>query len=282
MSIAAEAFWPRAQIDADYTARACTSAEDFTRIIADYARLSDPAKDLPGTTLNLPYDAGSAETLNLFNAGDNRPVFLFIHGGYWRALSKEHSAFMAPMLAAKGIALAVPDYTLAPGASLSEITRQARAALAFLWHHAAELGLDRGRIVVGGSSAGGHLAAALAMPGWQGGFGLPGDAVHAALPISGVFELAPLAASHVQDWMQFSAPEVEALSPLRHTAGTCRSIVVVAERETAGFHRQGRAYSRAFGAPLLTVPGRNHFDVILDLTRPETALSQALSGLLTD
>jgi len=42
------------------------------------------------------------------------------------------------------------------------------------------------------------------------------------------------------------------------------------------------AYSRAIGAPLLTVPGRNHFDVILDLTRPETELSQALGALLND
>tara|TARA_R110002110_G_scaffold25867_5_gene95575 strand:+ start:4376 stop:5224 length:849 start_codon:yes stop_codon:yes gene_type:complete len=281
MDIAAEALWPRARIDADYTARACTSEDDFTRIIADYARLSDPAKDLPGATLDLPYDAGSSETLNLFNAGENRPVFLFIHGGYWRALSKEHSAFMAPMLAAKGMALAVPDYTLAPAANLTEITRQMRAALAFLWRHATELGLDRRRIVVGGSSAGGHLAAALAMPGWQGGFGLPEDAVHAALPISGLFELAPLAASHVQDWMRFSEAEVQALSPLRHAAGTRRSVVAAAARETAGFHRQSLAYSKAIGAPLLTVPGRNHFDVILDLAQPDTTLSQALLGLLT-
>lgn len=280
MGLAAEALWPRDRLDADYTARNCTTEADFTRIIADYARLSGKAETSLGGRLNLRYDKGSAETLNLFGAGDNRPVFLFIHGGYWRALSKEHSAFMAPMLAAQGIATAVPDYTLAPAVSLAEITRQMRQALAFLWHNAPELGLDRSRIFVGGSSAGGHLAAMLAMVGWQRDFGLPGSAVRGAMPISGLYDLAPIAASHVQEWMNLSDRDVRALSPLRHIAGTARSIIAVAEHEVSGFHRQSAAYATALGVSLLTVPGRNHFDVILDLTKPDTALSKALLGLI--
>lgn len=269
----------RSQLDADYTAKNCTSPEDFTRIIGEYASRSIAATALPGTHLNIAYDPASDARLDLFNAGDNRPVFVFIHGGYWRALSKEHSAFMAPMLAKHGIATAVPDYTLAPAASLTEITRQMRAAFAHLWHNSATLGIDRNRIVISGSSAGGHLAAALAMPGWQQGFGLPDTAVHAAYPISGLFELAPIAASHVQDWMHLTPEETETLSPIRHAKGSVRSHVVVAEHETAGFHRQSAAYARAIDAPLYTVPGRNHFDVILDLTDDQTTLSKTLLAL---
>jgi arylformamidase len=279
MPLRDEATLPRAQLDADYTARDCTTHEDFVRIIGDYAAQSKPALSLPGTTLGLPYDAESAETLDLFNAGENRPVLLFIHGGYWRALSKGHSAFMAPMLAAHGVATAVPDYTLSPHASLTEITRQMRAALAYLWHNAERLGIDRKRIVIAGSSAGGHLAATLAMPGWQAGFDLPHTAVHACYPISGLFELAPIAASHVQDWLVLSTVEVETLSPLRHSKGTVKTLVAVAEHEVPGFHRQSTAYADALGAPLVTIPARNHFDVILDLMQPDTALSQGLLGL---
>lgn len=283
MKIAEEANLPRAQIDVDYTARLCVSEAEFSRIIAAYADLSRPAATLPGTTLNLGYDDQCAETLDLYGAGAGvgagRPVFLFIHGGYWRALSKAHSAFMAPMLAQHGIATAVPDYTLAPQASLGEITRQMRAALAFLWHNAGQLGIDRSKIIVGGSSAGGHLAAALAMQGWQADFGLPQDAVHAALPISGLFDLAPIAASHVQDWMHLTPSDVAALSPLRHCDGTIRSHIVVAETETAGFHRQSATYAQALNAPLTTVEGRNHFDVILDLTQADSPLSRTLLGL---
>ncbi|MFN4170891.1 MAG: alpha/beta hydrolase [Pseudorhodobacter sp.] len=275
-----EGNWPRARLDADYTARDCVSAADFTRIIADYAALSAPARDLPGTRLDIAYDGASGERMDLYGVGQNGGIVLFLHGGYWRALSKGHSAFVAPMLAARGIATAVPDYTLAPGASLTEITRQMRAAFAHVWHNAEGLGIDPRRIVVSGSSAGGHLAAALAMPGWQVEFGLPDEAVHSAMPISGLFELAPIAASHVQDWMALSPAEVAALSPARHVAGTARSLVVLAEAETEGFRRQSAAYAESLGAECLTVPGRNHFDVVLDLVDGESLLSRRLLGLV--
>jgi len=281
MALRDEAALPRAQLDADYTARNCTTPDEFSRIIAAYATHSKAALTLPGTTLNLRYDADSTQTLDLYNAGENCPVLVFIHGGYWRALSKEHSAFMAPMLAAHGIATAVPDYALAPDASLSEITRQMRAAIAHLWQNAAALGINRDRIVVAGSSAGGHLAAALAMPGWHKEFDLPDTAVHACFPISGLFELAPIAASHVQDWLNLTQAEVEALSPLRHSLGTTRSLIALAAQETPGFHRQSSAYAAALNAPLITILARNHFDVILDLMQPNTRLSTALLGLFT-
>ncbi|ADZ70298.1 alpha/beta hydrolase [Polymorphum gilvum] len=279
--LAAEGAWPRERVDADYTARACVDAATFERIIGAYAELSRAARALPGSRCDLVYDETSGERLDLFGTapGEARPVFVFIHGGYWRALSKEHSAFMAPMLAGRGIATAVPDYTLAPKASLTEIVRQMRAALAYLWHNAADLGIDRDRIVVGGSSAGGHLAGALMMTGWQAAFGLPAQPLKAGLPISGLFELAPIAASYVQEWMSLTAEEVERLSPLRHPAGAPRSVVAVAATETAGFHRQTRAYAQAIGAPELTVPGRNHFDIVLDLRDADTALARALLGL---
>ncbi len=276
-----EGGWPRERLDADYTARDCVGADDFARIIADYAALSVPALDLPGTRAAIAYDAASDERMDVFGAGQGGAAFLFIHGGYWRALSRGHSAFMAPMLAAHGIATAVPDYTLAPAASLTEITRQMRSAFAHLWHNAGDLGIDRRRIVVGGSSAGGHLAAVLAMPGWQAEYDLPPDAVHAALPVSGLFDLAPIAASHVQDWMALTPEEVQALSPARHIAGTVRSIIALAEGETAGFTRQSAAYAAALGAECLTIPARNHFDVILDLADADSLLSRRLLGLLT-
>jgi arylformamidase len=250
--------------------------------VGDYARLSAPARDLPGARLGLRYDAGSAEVLDLYGTapGQARPCVMFIHGGYWRALSRADSAFLAPMLAARGIACAVPDYTLAPAVGISEIVRQMRAALAFLWHGAAALGIDRRCIVVTGSSAGGHLAAALAMPGWQAGLGLPPGVPAAALPVSGLFDLAPLAACHVQDWMRFTPAEVADCSPLRHVAGTAPMTVALAGVETAGFIRQSAAYAAALGGGALTIAGRNHFDVILDLCDAGTALSRALLALV--
>lgn len=283
MDLAAEGLWDRARLDADYTARATVSAEDFARIIGDYAEASKAAWALPHPRAGLRYDPASAEVMDLFGTvpGARRPAVLFIHGGYWRALSRHHSAFLAPMLAGQGVATAVPDYTLAPAASLSEITRQMRAALAYLWANGPDLGIDRERIVVAGSSAGGHLAAALAMPGWQADFGLPERPVHGLLPISGLFDLAPLAASHIDGWMRFTPAEIADLSPIRRLpAPPVPTVVALGGHEAAGFGRNARAYAQAVGAPVLSVAGRNHFDVILDLCAPQTELSQALLGLV--
>jgi arylformamidase len=280
--LAAEAGWPRERLDADYTARACVGDAERDRIIGEYARLSQAAHALPEASRGLRYDAGSAEALDLFGTGPGqaRPCFVFIHGGYWRALSKDASAFMAPMLAARGIACAVPDYTLAPAVGIAEIVRQMRAALAWLWHNAGELGIDRARIVVGGSSAGGHLTGTVLQPGWQAAAGLPDQPLAGALPVSGLFELAPLASCHVNEWMRFTPDEIAACSPIRHLPHRpIRCPVVMAEVETPAFHRHSEAYAQALGAPLLTIAGRNHFDVILDLTDPQSRLSRALLGL---
>ncbi len=280
--IRAEAGWDRARLDADYTARDCCSTEAFEATMAAY--LSESAaslRDLPHRTL--PFDPASGPTLDLLNADPAapRPLVVFIHGGYWRALSKAHSSFLARMLAAQGIATAAPDYRLAPAVSLTEIVHEMRLAVAWLWQNAAELGIDRDRIVVTGSSAGGHLTAALAQPDWPARYGLPVHPLKGALPVSGLFELAPLAASHIQGWMNFTPDELEALSPLRHLPPAGMKLgVAVAAQETAGFHRQSAAYAEATGAPLLTVEGRHHFDIILDFCDPETDLSRMLLSLI--
>ncbi len=152
-----------------------------------------------------------------------------------------------------------------------------RRALAWLWTLADRLGIDRRRIVVTGSSAGGHLAAALAQPGWQAGQSLPEQPLRGCLPVSGLFELAPLAASHVQDWMRFTPDEL-AQSPMRHPPRALRGALALAEGpgEAPGFHRQSDAYAALTGWPVLRLPARNHFDVILDLADGQTELAKAL------
>lgn len=281
-----EAALPRARLDRDYSARATVTGEEFDRIIALYLSQSLPAYALPESRRDLAFGPEGGPRLDLLgtNQGELRPLFVFIHGGYWRALSKEHSAFMAPMLEARGIATASVDYRLAPTARMSDIVADVRAAFAWLWQRAAELGIDRDRIIVGGSSAGGHLAGTLLSPGWQEAHGLPADAIKGALPVSGLFELAPIAASHVQDWMHLTPEEVAAFSPIRHLPAAGDIVVALAEQEAPGFHRQSRAYcarlqAAGLSARLLEIPARNHFDVILDLADESSTLSRALLSL---
>lgn len=287
--LAEEGAWPDERIDADYNARA-TVGERFADEMRAYRERSDEVRSRWLSRADLVYDAESGQTVDLFGLDPQagpQPVFVFIHGGYWRALSKWDCAMMAGMLAARGVATAVIDYRLAPQATLAEIVREARAAIAFLWREGRALGLDPERIHVGGSSAGGHLAAMLAADGWQAAFGLPDNAVKSALLVSGLFELAPIAC-FTREWLALDDADVAALSPLRHLPREgCPVAIVWAEEDAPGFKRQSAAFHRAwlaagFPAQVLEAPGRNHFDILMELRNPETALSRMLLALIEE
>lgn len=277
----------QATIDRDYFARGSVSDDAFASATTRYATGTAAAQRF-GTALDQVYDPPSGERIDIYGTvpGQLRPVVLFIHGGYWRALGRKDSGFMAPALAGAGIATAVPDYTLAPAVNLTEIVRQMRSALVWLWTKAARLGIDRNRIIVSGSSAGGHLAGTLLSGGWQAAMGLPEKPVAAAIPISGLFDLAPIARTYPDEWMQFTEEEVTRLSPLRRLpVRGCPICLALGANEAAGFARQSAAYDTAwraagFASQVFAVPGRHHFDVVLDLADPTSALFGKLAALV--
>lgn len=287
MTLAAEAAWPRETLDRDYNARGTVAVERFETEMRRYRALSDAMREPWATHLDVVYDGESGQTIDIFGTGDGlRPAFVFIHGGYWRALSKWDSAFMAGMLARHGIASIAVDYRLAPDVTLAEIVREVRAAIAFLWKNGRAHGIDPDRLYVGGSSAGGHLTGALISAGWHDALGVPQDVVKGAMPISGLFHLAPIARSFVQDWLSLDEQAVRALSPAENLprAG-CPIVLAYADGEAPGFKRQSAEYHRlwraaGFSSELMEIPDHNHFDVILDLANEDTALAQALLRMI--
>ncbi|MGI6798422.1 MULTISPECIES: alpha/beta hydrolase [Gordonia] len=274
------------EIAAAYSARGTVSPETFARVMDDYRTRSERAvRDLPGAR-GVAYDEHSDEVLDVWGIADApRPVFLVIHGGYWRSLSRLDTAFMARTLADHGIATVAVDYGLAPATSLPEMVRQVRAAVAWVHRDGPAHGLDRNRIVVCGSSAGAHLAATTMIGGWQADLGLPDRAVHAGLLISGLYDLRPLIHAEANEWLflteQSAADLSPALAPLPDDPAP--AVIAMAEHEADGFRRQSRDFhrhwARGSAGPLLTVPGRNHFDVFVDLADRDTELSSAVHRL---
>ncbi|MBM4524939.1 alpha/beta hydrolase fold domain-containing protein [Rhodococcus hoagii] len=273
------------QIDVDYNVRNTVAPELFDATVEEYRQRSRETVDGLDGFADVRFDPDSTERLDVWGVGGAlRPVFVAIHGGYWRALSRHHTAFMAGMLADAGIATVAVDYGLAPHTPLEEIVRQVRAAVAWVYHHGAEHGLDRNRIVVGGSSAGGHLTATTMVSGWQAEFGLPDDVVRAAMPISGLFDIRPLVDSFANEWLGLDDSRASALSPMLQTDRVGpRAVVAVAEHDGVGFLEQSRkfheAWARRSESELLVVPDRNHYDIFLDLAEPDSALGRALLGL---
>jgi arylformamidase len=120
-------------------------------------------------------------------------LLVFIHGGWWRSLDKSDFTFIVPGYHEAGFNVALTNYTLAPEASIEEITRQQLRALAWLYQNAARYEYDRDRIVVAGHSAGAHLAAMMMAARWnEYDTALPANLVKAGILMSGLYDLDPV------------------------------------------------------------------------------------------
>jgi len=202
--------------------------------------------------------------------GAGRPCLAFIHGGFWQEGSKDGSGFAAHAFARAGWAHAGLGYTLAPEAGLEQIIDEIAEALRHLRSKAADYGIDPDRIVLAGHSAGAHLAAAI-LAG-LGGEDLPG-ALAGYVLISGVYDLAPVAASYVNDALGLSPGDVERLSPLLYWPAAERPVhLVLGADEPEAFGRQSDALAVLWGRKLRRIslarcPGRDHFDILDELAQ---------------
>lgn len=209
----------------------------------------------------LAYGPGARQGLDLFHPqGPARGLMVFVHGGYWLAFGRESWSHLAAGALARGWAVAMPSYTLAPEARISQMTQEVAQA--------ASLAAERvaGPVVVTGHSAGGHLAARMAT------LGLPGLA--RVVPISPVAELSPLMATAMQKDLRLTEAECDAESPAR-LKPLCAAHVWVGAKERPAFLWQARLLSEEWACPWTAAPGRHHFDVIDALADPTSALVAA-------
>ena len=281
--------------DRQYNARA--SVQDAAALIARYTQQSQAAFSLPGAVRNQRYSPHASDILDIYlpaahdKQAPSAPVFIFIHGGYWRALSKNDSAFMAPALTQAGAVVVVPDYDLAPAVTLDHIVDQIRQAFAWVVRNIAIYGGDARNICICGSSAGGHLVGMLLAKGWQQDYDLPASATPAAaLPLSGLFDLQPLLHTHINSWMQLDDAAAVRNSPRfvlpdSSTHSQCQLRVSCGEFESREFHRQSQEYLAAWQARCLPgqwleAPGTNHFDLPLQLADPQSIVHQTALQLM--
>lgn len=262
---------------------------DVAPFLKVYADESAAMRESLPCHLDLAYGPTEPERLDVFPAasgGRSAPVFVFIHGGYWRLLDAADSSFMAKSFTEAGACVVAVNYALAPGASLGEIVRQCRAALAWVFRNIAKFGGDPARIHVSGSSAGGHLAAAMLMPGWHAALDVPESIVESASPLSGLFDLEPVRLSHINGWMNLSQADAAELSPIRHLPVRPLPLVVAyAPSETQEFKRQSEVYAAACAAhgcavEIVVEPDTNHFDLPLMFMDPGRHLSKSVLRLM--
>ena len=254
---------------------------EFEEYFAVWESESARVRAASACTLDVRYGDGPNMTADLFPVpAGTAPIQVFIHGGYWRGMDKSSHSFPAEGFVAAGGAAVSLNYALAPAVTLDTIVEQCRAALEWVADNAGRLNGDPRRIFVSGHSAGGHLTAMMLCTDWT-ARGRPADFVKGGTAISGIFDLAPLMETSINDDIRLDAKSAARLSPIFNLpAAGAPLIAAVGAAETAEFVAQNRAFAeawqaRGFEATVMEAEGLNHYTVVMEMGRPGSALTEA-------
>jgi arylformamidase len=224
--------------------------------------------------LDLPYGPRERNKWDLYPGAKDAPCLVFIHGGYWQMNGREVFACVAEGIAAHGWSVAMPGYTLAPEASLTEIAAEIRLALDWLAQNGPSHGIA-GPIILSGWSAGGHLAALT----------LDHPVVTAGLAISGIYELGPLRDTYINEKARLSDEESATLSPLRLPAVAKPLTIAYGSREVQALVDDARALhgmraTAHMPGALVPVAGADHFTILVDMRSPTGEIVRQARALI--
>ena len=155
--------------------------------------------------------------------------------------------------------------------------------MSYVWNAAGEIHLSRKKLALAGHSAGGHLTAWCMSVDWT-AHGLPATPFASATAISGLFDLEPLVPIYLNDALHLTHEEALAMSPAyRERRVDCEFTAAVGGAELEEFLRQNQLLGTHWKNVIeWEIPALNHFTIIDELTREESALfKRVVSGLLS-
>jgi acetyl esterase/lipase len=154
------------------------------------------------------------------------PVVVWVHGGAWMVGNRHllpgslRPGRLFDELLAAGLAVATVEYRHAREAPFPAQLHDVKAAVRWLRHSAADLGIDAGRVGIGGESAGGHLAALVALtagrPDLEGAVGVrgPSSAVDAVVDWYGVADAGSMPETEIPPEVAAALPPEDRVPPL--------------------------------------------------------------------
>lgn len=276
--------YTRAALDAQYNNIAACPASGQ---IQERSRALSLAARESVTHADVRWGRDARESLDVYlpAGAAHAPVVVFLHGGAWLSLDKESSAFAAPAFNAAGAAFVAMGFHTAASVPFAEMIERVRVGVAWIIKHIAEFGGDPNRIVLVGHSSGTHLVTQCLVHDWS-SVGLDARPFAGAMLISGLCDLEPVRLCYRNERLNLSPAQVLELS-LKHrpVRAKCPVDVYVAQGDTDEFRRQSKEMAQILeGQGALrthcVVPGRNHFDIALDLADPDSAVFKGVKSLL--
>lgn len=216
-------------------------------------------------------DAAPARLDLIWPDGPPLGLAVFVHGGYWMQTDRQTWTHLAAGAVARGWAVCLPGYTLAPDISIAGITQQIGAAIA------CAAGMVAGPLRLAGHSAGGHLVTRMICDDTP----LPRavlDRIAGVVSISGVHDLRALCHTRMNATLKLDQLTAQAESPVLHRpARTVPLTCWVGGGERPEFIRQSRLLAAIWDG--LDLPtdcildgNHDHFSVLDGLCTPDSAL----------
>lgn len=234
---------------------------------ARWERKAAAYRDSTACALKQAYGAQDRQWYDLFSPAQPKGLLAFIHGGYWLKTDPHVWSHLAAGAVARGWAVAMIGYTLAPEARIAQMTKEVAAGL----DHVASR-VD-GPIVVTGHSAGGHLAARIACADVTLDCA---DRLARVVPMSPLTDLRELAKTSMP--LGLDASEAEAESPMLCEPRDVGVHVWVGASERPVFLDHAQWLKEAWGCQVTVEKDRHHFDVIEGLEDAQSPLMEALVG----
>lgn len=226
----------------------------------------DVAFGTAGQTLDIWAPAGPATA--------RRPVLVFFYGGGWVHGDRRAYDFAARAFAREGFVVVVPDYRKVPGVRFPAFVQDGAQALHWVRDHVATYGGDPARIALSGHSAGGYIAAMLALdPRWLRAEGVDPRIVRAAAPMCGPYDFYPFIKRRSRDAMQGVATPA-LTQPIHFARADAPPMLLLSAGEDVqvGAHNAVNLAARlkALGAPVrhIDYPGLSHENVAMALSVP--------------
>jgi arylformamidase len=275
--------YTKLQLDAQYDQSSLVP--DMAEYVRRWRAWSSGARTLRSPR-TLRYGNHPKEELDFFSGVPGGQIHLHIHGGAWKALTKEDAAFVVRGGKGRLCNIAVLDFALAPEVRLSQMVSQVRRGFLWLRNSAQRLDSAEGPILVSGHSSGAHLAATLIDRNWWREVGLTAADFAGVVLASGCYDLEPVRLSARNDYLKLTKSESYRLSPLHQLPEQLPPVCVVwGEHELAEFRRQSRCFAEAVAdrTPDLAVkelPDLNHFEVYDSFHDPASAINKTVSRMI--
>jgi acetyl esterase/lipase len=185
--------------------------------------------DASKTQTGLAYGPSPRQRLDIYAPVDARdaPVVVFFYGGNWSSGERADYRFVGDALATRGIVTVVADYRLYPEVVYPAFMQDAAQATAWTHTHIAQYGGNPDKLFVAGHSAGGYIAAMLALdPRWLAEAGMRTTQLSGWIGMAGPYDFLPLTSRDLRSIFGFPDTPPDS-QPITHVSAAAPPALLV-------------------------------------------------------